>query len=241
MLYPFADTLGTVKQDILKVVGKQGDTDAQATAGTIIGDIIRGLNSCRDWKFLRGKADFNVTTDGLITLTTGTAARFKKIYAVIWNNDYPLQYMPERDWWMQTGGGGSGGTVMGGTYVYGAFVLGASDVLQVRDAPTANTTATVYYQKRIVIPATDNASFTDVPEEMGEYLRCMGRARVCAEFDQQNVTTYRMWKNEATEALANLKRDDSQMFPDHIQQWIPQMSYVPFRSPAYGYLYGGVY
>jgi len=232
VLYPVTITLGQMKARLLRPQGKASDPDALASAGEILQSLIDKFNTRRDWKFLRGTTAYNVTSNGLITLNTTTSRRFKKIYSVI-GPIGPLTYSPQRDYDVQTQGLGT--TALGGMLIYTAFTIGSTDKILVRDAPSATTSVTVNYQTLATLPVTDNATFSDLPEPVGNWLYCEGRARVYGEMGG-NTDQARYWQGQALQAWQDLMVFDNDYFPDHVAQFIPQSS-SRGQTQRYGYVW----
>ena len=227
-LYPVVFTLGELKTKLLRPVGKQNNDDAKAEAADIIQSMLDQFNTRKDWKFMRGISTYNVTTDGLLTLNTTTSPNIKKIYSVAIPGVRPLKYIPRRDFDLQNPAGLS----VGGTYYYTAFTLGQLNQIEVLDHPSDNTSIAVAYQLLASIPATDNATFSELPQPLGNWLFCEGRARVIGSLGG-DPDAMRFWMSQSDKAWADIQTFDSTYHLDHITQFMPPEAIPENFDPTY--------
>ena len=197
--------------DVAGVLGNAGDPPQEAIAKSCIQDVLRDMNSAREWTFLCQTTTGNVTTDGLITLPSRT----KKIYALTVDSRV-MEYMNQRDWLKQVDLTQS----LGGTAAYLDYNTAVTNTIEVRDHPNGTVAYVLYWLGLLTVTPSTNGDVVDVPESIMAYILAQAKADYVARIDSSSPKL-QFFIAQATQRWRRIVRDDEASKPDQDLRMVP--------------------
>lgn len=187
---------------VVSVLGNAGDTPQESIAKLLIQDIIRDLNSSREWSWLQQVTNATVTSSGLITLPTRT----KKVYAVVVDKK-TLEYVNERDWLREV----DLQQAIGATICYSGYNTSITNKIEVRDHPSVDKPYILYYLSLISIDTASDP--IDVPESIMAYILAKAKSDYVATIDSSSPKL-QFYTALAEQRYRRIVRDDEDSQPD---------------------------